>query len=596
MKFIKKSTNHKQAGRVNILSKKISKNASVVKRVLKAVSRFRLLIALSLMLSTISVMFTLYIPVLAGNAIDSIGVTEDKIKTYIFGIILCALLGAISQWIINVINNKIAYNTVMDIRNKAFKNIQNLPVSYIDSHPYGDMVSRIITDAEQFADGLILGFSQLFSGVITIIITLVFMIFISPLTVAVVAVFTPLSLFAAKFIATHTYDMFKLQSETRGEQTALVNEMMQNSKTVQAFSYEERAISRFDRINSRLKKCSVKAVFFSSLTNPTTRFINNLIYAAVGLTGSYFAIGKIITVGNFVSFLAYSNQYTKPFNEISGVVTELQNALACAERIFEIIDETPEIPDKENAHILTGDVKELRFNKVDFSYNKRKPLLKNIDFTSLSGKKIAVVGPTGCGKTTLINLLMRFYDVDKGSITIDSKDIRDITRQSLRQNFGMVLQDTWIKKGTVKENIAFGKADATDEEIVAAAKEARAHGFIKRLKDGYDTIIGDDDSLSQGEKQLLCIARVMLMKPTMLILDEATSSIDTRTELKVQDAFDRLMKGRTCFIVAHRLSTIKNADTILVIKDGGILEQGTHTELLKLGGFYKTLYESQFAQ
>ena len=467
-------------------------------------------------------------------------------------------------------------------------------MAYIDSHPYGDIVSRVIADAEQFADGLILGFSQLFTGVITIAVTLIFMLTISPVITLIVVVLTPISLFTARYIAKSTYDMFKKQSETRGEQTALINEMIQNQKTVQAFSYEKRANDRFGEVNERLRKYSLRAVFFSSLTNPTTRFINNLIYAAVGLSGGFFAIKGMLTVGGFASFLAYSNQYTKPFNEISGVVTELQNALACASRLFELIDEKPEISDAGNAELENprGDVS---FNDVAFSYNKDKKFISGFDFSAPAGKKIAVVGPTGCGKTTLINLLLRFYDVDGGSITVDGTDIRNITRRSLREHFGMVLQDTWIKNGTVRENIAFGKADATDEEIIAAAKAARAHGFIKRLEKGYDTVIADDDGLSEGERQLLCIARVMLLKPPMLILDEATSSIDTRTEIKVQDAFTQLLEGRTSFVVAHRLSTIRDADCILVMKDGMVYEQGKHEELLKKNGFYAELYNSQFA-
>ena len=473
--------------------------------------------------------------------------------------------------------------------------MQTLPVAFADSHPYGDIVSRITADAEQFADGLILGFSQLFTGVVTIAVTLVFMLTISPLITLAVVVLTPISLFTARFIARRTYSMFKKQSETRGEQTALINEMIQNQKTVQAFSYEDRAVERFDESNEKLRKYSLKSIFFSSLTNPTTRFINNLIYAVVGLMGGIFAIGGMVTVGGFVSFLAYSNQYTKPFNEISGVVTELQNALACAARIFELIDEKPEESD-ENCSALSDPEGSVEFNNVRFSYDKSKKLIDSFDFFAPSGKTIAVVGPTGCGKTTLINLLLRFYDVDGGSIKVDGENINDITRHSLRHHFGMVLQDTWIKNGTVRENIAFGKPDATDEEIIAAAKAARAHSFIKRLKNGYDTVIGDDDGLSEGERQLLCIARVMLMKPPMLILDEATSSIDTRTELKVQDAFNTLMQGRTSFVVAHRLSTIRHADCILVMKDGKVAEQGTHEELLAKNGFYTKLYNSQFAQ
>lgn len=575
------------------------KNKTVFKRVIAVIGRSKLLLFLSLILSVASVILSLYIPVLAGRAIDGIklhgNVDFEVIKKCLFGILICAIVGGVLQWVMNIINNRIAYNTVRDIRSKAFSHMQTLPVAFADSHPYGDIVSRITADAEQFADGLILGFSQLFTGVVTIAVTLVFMLTISPLITLAVVVLTPISLFTARFIARRTYSMFKKQSETRGEQTALINEMIQNQKTVQAFSYEDRAVERFDESNEKLRKYSLKSIFFSSLTNPTTRFINNLIYAVVGLMGGIFAIGGMVTVGGFVSFLAYSNQYTKPFNEISGVVTELQNALACAARIFELIDEKSEESD-ENCSALSDPKGSVEFDNVRFSYDKSKKLIDGFDFFAPSGKTIAVVGPTGCGKTTLINLLLRFYDVDGGSIKVDGENINDITRHSLRHHFGMVLQDTWIKNGTVRENIAFGKPDATDEEIIAAAKAARAHSFIKRLKNGYDTVIGDDDGLSEGERQLLCIARVMLMKPPMLILDEATSSIDTRTELKVQDAFNTLMQGRTSFVVAHRLSTIRHADCILVMKDGKVAEQGTHEELLAKNGFYTKLYNSQFAQ
>lgn len=575
------------------------KNKTVFKRVIAVIGRSKLLLFLSLILSVASVILSLYIPVLAGRAIDGIklhgNVDFEVIKKCLFGILICAIVGGVLQWVMNIINNRIAYNTVRDIRSKAFSHMQTLPVASADSHPYGDIVSRITADAEQFADGLILGFSQLFTGVVTIAVTLVFMLTISPLITLAVVVLTPISLFTARFIARRTYSMFKKQSETRGEQTALINEMIQNQKTVQAFSYEDRAVERFDESNEKLRKYSLKSIFFSSLTNPTTRFINNLIYAVVGLMGGIFAIGGMVTVGGFVSFLAYSNQYTKPFNEISGVVTELQNALACAARIFELIDEKSEESDK-NCSALSDPEGSVEFDNVRFSYDKSKKLIDGFDFFAPSGKTIAVVGPTGCGKTTLINLLLRFYDVDGGSIKVDGENINDITRHSLRHHFGMVLQDTWIKNGTVRENIAFGKPDATDEEIISAAKAARAHSFIKRLKNGYDTVIGDDDGLSEGERQLLCIARVMLMKPPMLILDEATSSIDTRTELKVQDAFNTLMQGRTSFVVAHRLSTIRHADCILVMKDGKVAEQGTHEELLAKNGFYTKLYNSQFAQ
>ncbi len=577
----------------------MKKKKTVLMRVLEAIGRFRLLVVISLLLSVMSVIFMLYIPVLAGNAIDGIAesgkLDMPAIKSALLGIIVCAAAGGVLQWLISVINNRIAYKTVQNLRNGAFAHIQRLPVSYIDSHPYGDIISRIISDAEQFSDGLILGFSQLFTGIVTILITLVFMLLISPIITLVVVLLTPLSLFTARFIAKHSYDMFRRQSETRGEQTALVNEMIQNQKTVQAFSYESRAEERFDVTNEKLRIYSLKASFYSSLPNPTTRFINSLIYAAVGLTGAFFVIGGAMSVGSFVSFLAYSTQYNKPFNDISGVVTELQNAIACAARIFELCDETAETPDKPAAEVLEADG-EVEFDNVSFSYDKSRRLIENFSFKAGAGKRIAIVGPTGCGKTTLINLLMRFYDADSGAVTVDGTDIRNITRHSLRKNYGMVLQDTWIKQGTVRENIAFGNENASEEEIIAAAKAARAHGFIKRLEKGYDTVIGEENSLSEGERQLLCIARVMLLKPPMLILDEATSSIDTRTELKVQDAFTRLMEGRTCFIVAHRLSTIRDADTILVMKDGNIIEKGNHRELLKLNGFYTKLYNSQFAQ
>lgn len=575
------------------------KNKSVLKRVLAAIGRFKALLFVSLLLSVISVVLTLYIPVLAGRAIDGIvsagKVDFGAVKGALVGILVCAAGGGVLQWLMNVINNRIAYSTVRDIRSRAFSNLQRLPVAYSDGHPYGDIVSRVTADAEQFADGLILGFSQLFTGVVTILVTLVFMLMLSPVIALAVVILTPFSLFTARFIAKSSYNMFKKQSETRGEQTAFINEMIQNQKTVQAFSQEERTAGGFDEINERLRVYSLKAIFFSSLTNPVTRFINNIIYAVVGLIGGISAIAGMISVGGFVSFLAYSNQYTKPFNEISGVVTELQNALACAARIFELIDEPPETSD-DGAAELEKPEGSVRFSGVSFSYDKSKKLIEDFEFFAAPGQKIAIVGPTGCGKTTLINLLMRFYDVDSGGIEVDGADIRSVTRKSLRRNFGMVLQDTWIKNGTVRENIAFARPDASEEEIVAAAKAARAHGFIKRLKNGYDTVLEDGGGLSEGERQLLCIARVMLLKPPMLILDEATSSIDTRTEIKVQDAFSRLMEGRTSFVVAHRLSTVRDADCILVMRGGRVEESGTHGELLAKNGFYTELYNSQFAQ
>ena len=577
-----------------------NKNGTTVKRVLNTVKQYRIYVILSLLFSALSAVLTLYIPILAGKAID--GITENGgidfviITVNLLKIVVCALLSALFQWLMSIINNRIAYSTVKDLRERAFSNIQHLPLAYIDAHPYGDIVSRIIADAEQFSDGLLLGFSQLFSGVVTILITLVFMLYLSPLIALVVVILTPISLFISKFIASKTYNFFKDQSVTRGEQTALINEMVENGKTVKAFSYEDTADSRFDEVNERLRKCSLKAIFFSSLTNPTTRFVNNLIYAAVGLTGGFAAIGGMLTVGGFVSFLSYANQYTKPFNEISGVVTELQNALACAGRLFDLCDIEPETEDLPDAVILENPKGKVEIKDLSFSYDKSKTLLKDLNLNIKAGSKVAVVGPTGCGKTTLINLLMRFYDADKGEILINGIEIKNMTRKSLRHSYGMVLQDTWLKNGTVKENIAYGKPDATDEEIIAAAKAVHAHGFIKRLPNGYDTLINESGvRLSAGEMQLLSIARVMLINPSMLILDEATSSIDTRTELKVQDAFKKLTEGKTSFVVAHRLSTILDSDLILVMNEGNIIEQGTHTELLAKNGFYTKLYNSQFA-
>ncbi|MEE1055302.1 MAG: ABC transporter ATP-binding protein, partial [Acutalibacteraceae bacterium] len=562
-----------------------NKNGTTVKRVLNTVKQYRIYVILSLLFSALSAVLTLYIPILAGKAIDGItengGIDFEIITVNLLKIVVCALLSALFQWLMSIINNRIAYSTVKDLRERAFSNIQHLPLAYIDAHPYGDIVSRIIADAEQFSDGLLLGFSQLFSGVVTILITLVFMLYLSPLIALVVVILTPISLFISKFIASKTYNFFKDQSVTRGEQTALINEMVENGKTVKAFSYENTAASRFDEVNERLRKCSLKAIFFSSLTNPTTRFVNNLIYAAVGLTGGFAAIGGMLTVGGFVSFLSYANQYTKPFNEISGVVTELQNALACAGRLFDLCDIEPETEDLPDAVILENPKGKVEIKDLSFSYDKSKTLLKDLNLNIKAGSKVAVVGPTGCGKTTLINLLMRFYDADKGEILIDGTEIKNMPRKSLRHSYGMVLQDTWLKNGTVKENIAYGKPDATDEEIIAAAKAVHAHGFIKRLPNGYDTLINESGvRLSAGEMQLLSIARVMLINPSMLILDEATSSIDTRTELKVQDAFKKLTEGKTSFVVAHRLSTILDSDLILVMNEGNIIEQGTHTELL----------------
>lgn len=571
---------------------------NTLKKILTHLKKYRLLMLLSVILAGVTVALSLYIPVLAGRAIDCIAesgkVDFAGIMPILKSIGIITIWVLVLQWMMNIINNRVTYGIVRDIRDEAFKKIEILPLKFIDSHSYGDIVSRVIADADQFSDGLLMGFTQLFTGIITIIGTLFFMIRLNFWIALMVIVLTPLSLFAAKFIASKTYLMFKEQSEVRGQQTALIDEMLTNQKTVKAFSYEKHSCAEFDKINGRLEKCSLKAIFFSSITNPSTRFINALVYAFVAMTGALTVIGGGITVGSLSCFLSYATQYTKPFNEISGVVTELQNALACAARIFELIEEEPQSPDEPNE---LSDIKgSVSFENAVFSYSSEKKLIENLNLSVKPGQKIAIVGPTGCGKTTLINLLMRFYDVNSGSIKIDGTDIRSVTRKSLRRSFGMVLQDTWIKDGTVKENIAVGKPNATDEEIIAAAKSAHAHSFIKRLPNGYDTHISEAGGLlSQGEKQLLCITRVMLCLPPMLILDEATSSIDTRTELKIQDAFSKLMQGRTSFIVAHRLSTILDADVILVMKDGSIIEQGNHEELLAKRGFYHTLYNSQFA-
>lgn len=574
------------------------KNTSTLKKVLKYIRRYVLWLILSIILAAGTVAGTLYIPIIAGNAIDCI--IEGNVN---FGAIMPLLLQAgiiagataFLQWLMNAINNKITFQVVRDLRSAAFRRIEELPLSYLDAHPSGDIVSRVIADADQFADGLLMGFTQLFSGVVTILGTLVFMLSIDPWITLVVVVLTPISLFTAKFIAKRTYKLFKLQSETRGEQTALIDEMIGNQKVVSAFAHEKASLEQFDEINERLETYSRRATFFSSLVNPTTRFINSLVYAGVGLAGAITAINGGITVGALSCFLSYANQYTKPFNEISGVVTELQNALACAGRLIELIEQPAQESDENNA-VLVGVKGNVEMESVKFSYLPEQKLIENLNLSVKAGQKIAIVGPTGCGKTTLINLLMRFYDVTGGKITIEGQDVRDVTRDSLREAYGMVLQETWLKAGTIRENITMGKPDASDEEVIAAAKAAHAHGFIKRLPDGYDTVIGEDGgSLSQGQKQLLCITRIMLCLPPMLILDEATSSIDTRTELKIQDGFTKLMKGRTSFIVAHRLSTIRDADVILVMKDGNIIEQGNHSELLERGGFYAKLYNSQFA-
>lgn len=577
---------------------RIKAKKGTLKKVLHYVGRYKPHLAFSIILAAVSVAATLYIPVLAGRAIDNIvderNVDFAALKPLLIGIGILAAVTALAQWIMNALNNKITFCVVRDIRNAAMRRIQILPLSYIDSHPAGETVSRIIADADQFADGLLMGFTQLFTGVITILGTIGFMLSINVKITLVVVLLTPLSLFVARFIARRTYSMFRAQSETRGEQTAFIEEKIGSQKVVKAFTREAKTLEEFDEINDRYAKRSLKAIFFSSITNPSTRFVNSVVYAAVGLAGALFAVKGAISVGGLTCFLSYANQYTKPFNEISGVVAELQNALACAERLFELVEQPPQSPDKADAVTLTDAKGNVTMQNVAFSYVKDRELIKSLNLNVKAGSRIAIVGPTGCGKTTLINLLMRFYDVDGGVIAVDGIDINDITRSSLRRSYGMVLQDTWLKDGTVRENIAMGKPDATDEEIIAAAKASHAHSFIKRMPQGYDTVISDENSgLSQGQKQLLCIARVMLCLPPMLILDEATSSIDTRTEIKIQQAFSRMMQGRTSFVVAHRLSTIKNSDLILVMKDGSIIEQGTHAALMEQNGFYAALYNSR---
>lgn len=576
-------------------------NFSSVKRVLKYIKKYRALLLLSILLSIVTVGFTLYIPIIIGDAIDLIigkdNVDFDKIFSLLVRVCIISIGIAIIQWLMNNINNKITYSVTRDVRNEAFDKLQKLPLSYIDSSSRGDIVSRMVNDIDQFADGLLMGFTQFFTGIATIVGTLVFMLTLSPIITLVVVILTPLSLLVAAFISKKTYSLFKNQSEARADQTSVVDECIGNLKVVKAFSHEDEELERFDASNKKLQKCSVKAIFFSSLVNPATRFVNAIVYAGVALVGAFVALGDIgsssITVGALSCFLSYANQYAKPFNEISGVVTELQNALACASRVFELIDTESEITEKEA--VLENVSGNITMENVDFSYTPDKELIKNLNLEVKDGQRIAIVGPTGCGKTTLINLLMRFYDVCNGSISVDGCDIRDVTRHSLRKNYGMVLQETWLMGGTVKENIALGKPDATDEEIINAAKASHAHSFIKRLPQGYDTVISDElGGLSQGQKQLLCISRIMLSIPPMLILDEATSSIDTRTELKIQEAFATLMKGRTSFIVAHRLSTIKEADIILVMNKGNIIEKGNHRELLEKKGFYYNLYTSQF--
>lgn len=575
-------------------------NKQTLKRILKCIKKYSVLVVFSLICAAVSVVLTLYAPILMGNGVDKIvgagNVDFDGLKAVLVKLVVVVAITAIAQWLMNIINNRITYKVVNDVRTMAFDKLSRLPLSYVDSHTHGDIVSRIIADVDQFSDGLLMGFTQLFTGVMTIVGTLVFMLSINRIITVVVVVITPVSLFAASFIAKKTYNMFKKQSEIKGELTSIVNEMVENQKVVTAFSMEDRVNDRFNEVNDRLNVAGLKATFFSSTTNPVTRFVNSLVYTGVGIIGAVMAIKGRITVGQLSSFLSYANQYTKPFNEISGVVTELQNAMASAARVFELIDEEAEIADKSDAVVLKDVSGSVNLTNVDFSYDKSKELIKDLNLDVKPGARIAIVGPTGCGKSTVINLLMRFYDVDSGSIAVSGHDIKDVTRHSLRENYGMVLQETWLKSGTIKENIAYGRPDATDEEIIEAAKQSHAHSFIKRLPKGYDTLITEDGgNLSQGQKQLLCITRVMLDLPPMLILDEATSSIDTRTEIRIQRAFNKMMKGRTSFVVAHRLSTIKESDVILVMKDGHIIEQGNHETLLAMNGFYTNLYNSQFA-
>lgn len=579
---------------------KRSGQMATMKKVLNYIRKYWLLVGLSLLLAAVTVVLTLYVPILTGDAVDLLlgkGAVDFAAVFAIMKKIGIAILAtAIAQWVMNTCNNHITYHVVKDIREDAFRRLEILPLKYLDAHAYGDIVSRVIADVDTFADGLLMGFTQLFTGVLTIIGTLIFMLVTNVPIALVVVCITPVSFLVAKFIATRTYSMFKQQSETRGEQTSLIEEMIGNQKVVKTFSRETAVREQFAEINGRLEKCSLKAIFFSSLTNPCTRFVNSLVYAGVGIFGAFVAIRGGISVGRLSCFLSYANQYTKPFNEISGVVTELQNALACAARIFELIDEEPQVPDAEDAKVLEHAKGNVKLENVYFSYVPDKKLIEDFNLEVKPGQRVAIVGPTGCGKTTLINLLMRFYDVNSGKISVDGNDICRLTRGSLRTSYGMVLQETWLRAGTIRDNICMGKPDATDEEVIAAAKSAHAHSFIKRLPEGYNTVITEDGgSLSQGQKQLLCIARVMLCLPPMLILDEATSSIDTRTELKIQNAFATMMEGRTSFIVAHRLSTIQEADIILVMKDGNIIEQGSHETLLAKGGFYANLYNSQFA-
>ena len=577
------------------------KNKGTLKKVFSYIGKYKYFLILSMFFAAVTVGLTLYAPILVGKAIDCIigkgNVDFVNMKSILIKVAVIVVSTALIQWLMNVCNNKITYNVSRDLRKKAFEKIEILPFSYIDTHSKGDIVSRVITDVDQLSDGLLMGFTQFFTGVITIIGTLAFMLSVNVFITIVVVVVTPLSFFIARFIAKKTFNMFSLQSKTRGEQTSFIDEMISNQKVAEAYSMNEENKARFDKINDDLAKYSLKATFFSSITNPATRFVNSIVYAAVALFGAIMAVKGNITVGILSCFLSYANQYTKPFNEISSVVTELQNAIACAARVFELIEETPELPDKADATELENVKGSVEINNLYFSYNPDRELLKNVNINVEPGKTVAIVGPTGCGKTTLINLLMRFYDPNNGAILVDEVNTQDVTRQSLRQNFGMVLQDTWLKSGTIADNIRLGKTDATDDEIIEAAKKAHAHSFIKRLPNGYKTKIGEDGgSLSQGQKQLLCITRLMLCPPPMLILDDATSSIDTRTEIKIQKAFNTLMKNRTTFIVAHRLSTIQNADLILVMNDGNIIEQGTHVSLYAQKGFYYNLYNSQFSK
>lgn len=580
--------------------KKQKSQAATLKEVIRRLGRYRIFLVFSILLATVSVALTLYIPKLTGHAVDYV---IGKGKVNFPGVIqvmiqigVCTLITALAQWLMNVCNNKMTYQMVQDIRNEAFDKIEQLPLKYIDGHPYGEVVSRVIADVDQFSDGLLMGFTQLFTGIATIIGTFCFMLSVNVSITFVVVLITPVSFFVANFIAKRTFRMFRLQSEIRGEQTGLIDEMIGNQKVVQAFGRGEDATERFDEVNKRLQEASLRATFFSSITNPATRFVNSLVYTGVGITGAFAVVRGAMSVGQLSSFLSYANQYTKPFNEISGVVTEFQNAIACAQRVFTLIDEDPQIPEPENAVHLTDIDGNVKVEDVSFSYLPGQHLIEDFNLEVKPGQRIAIVGPTGCGKTTLINLLMRFYDVNVGSIKVEDIDIREMTRKSLRAGYGMVLQETWLKTGTIRENIAMGRPDATEEEIVEAAKASHIHNYIRRLPKGYDTWITEDGGgLSQGQKQLLCIARVMLRRPPMLILDEATSSIDTRTEIKIQQAFAKLMEGRTTFIVAHRLSTIREADVILVMKDGKIIEQGNHEVLMKKEGFYHHLYESQFS-